>query len=340
MFPPTIKSHSSIPFLPTIWVCISFVFFSIGCANTNDQVRFIVAGDLLLDRGVKEQIAKNGPDYLFEGVKPLIATSDLTLANLECVVGDSSLKPIDKKFTFRAASRCLPSLFKNGINMLGLANNHSYDFGQEGVRQTCLNLSKKSIAYTGIHLDGKNCLPSVFNKNGSQIAVFASCFLFQNNSLVCSHSLEELVENIKSYKYNNPQSFVLIYLHWGIELTPIPTTKQINQAHQLINAGADAIVGHHPHVVQTIEKYNGKYIFFSLGNFIFDAQHAPENKGILADFSIVRNKLLSVHLIPFSIVKSKPISMDGIDSESFLDEISAISPSINIRKKNGAWKLD
>lgn len=334
------RKNNSIHFHSRIWVYISIVFFSLGCVKTSDEVRFIVAGDLLLDRGVKNQISKNGTDYLFESVKPILAKGDLTLANLECVVGDSTLIAIDKKYTFKADTSCLPSIYKNGINMLGLANNHSYDFGQEGVRQTCLNLSRNSIAYTGVSKEENKCLPFVFNKKGSQIAIFASCFLFQNNTLVCSESIEEFVAKIESFKKENPESFVLVYLHWGIELTTLPTVNQLVQAHKIIDAGADAIIGHHPHVVQTIEKYKGKYVFYSLGNFIFDAQHAPENKGIVADFSINRNMLSSVKLIPFTIVKSRPILMDEEDSESFMSEISSISPSVKISESNGVWKLD
>ncbi len=318
-------------------LCLLFL----GCSQDNEKLKLLFAGDLMLDRGVRIDIEKNGTDYPFEEVKKIFKTSDATIANFECTACDTSFIPSNKKFTFRTKPEWLSSLHKNGITHVSLANNHSSDYGEEGIKETANNLKQYGINYVGYSSDkNSSCSPVIIKRNTNNVAIFSASFLRQDSiSFICNGNVYLLSERIKTFKESHPDYLVIICLHWGIEMRLIPTPDQVKQAHLLINAGADAIIGHHPHVVQTIELYQGRYIFYSIGNFIFDNNHSPANQGIFTSFSILNGKIEPVQIIPFNIVKSKPTSMQKEDSEKFLNEINAISPTLHLQQSGEHWEV-
>jgi poly-gamma-glutamate capsule biosynthesis protein CapA/YwtB (metallophosphatase superfamily) len=315
------------------------VFFS-NCSYHNNSLKILFAGDLMLDRGTKVTIKKNTPSFLFESVKHLLISTDFSIANLECVICDTSLRPLDKKFVFQANPEWLSTIHDNGITHVTVANNHSFDFGEEGLHQTISNLKKFGIYPIGDNSEnGTMCLPTIIEKTGIHLAVFSSCFFQQNNTLTCNETASILSENIRVFKKGHPDYFIFVCLHWGIEQNTTPSAVQIEQAHSIINSGADAIIGHHPHVVQTIENFKGKYIFYSIGNFIFDNNHPPSNSGIFTIFSLSKNGIAPVEIIPFTIVHSKPILMNIEESKMFMKELSSVSKDIKLKQYDSLWKL-
>lgn len=324
---------------PWVALYLSTMLF-LSCSNDKKELKILFAGDLMLDRGVRNHIEKKGMNYLFEDIKPLFKSSDIVIVNFECVASNASLSPTKKKFTFRADPKWLSSLSENGITHVTLANNHSVDFGEEGIRQTVANLNHSGITPIGYYSDEtSSCLPTIIKKNKSSIAIFSSCFLNQKNGFICNENATTLSERIKKFKEINPSTIVFACLHWGIEMELIPTIEQIAQAHHLINSGADVIIGHHPHVVQTIENYKGKYIFYSIGNFIFDNNREPANRGIFTEFSLSNGKIKSTKIIPFNIIKSKVKRMNTKESNLFMNEISTVSQTINFKQKNENWEI-
>lgn len=294
----------------------------------------------MLDRGTKSTINRNGPAFLFANIKPLLSTADFSIANLECVLADTGLKPLHKRFVFRGNPEWLSTILDNGITHLNLANNHSFDYGAEGIRQTVSNLNTHGIKPIGIR--GKNpgsYLPTIIEKNEIHLAIFASCPLDQQDTLICTETASVLSDRIRAFKKIHPNYLVIICLHWGIELRSTPTSEQIEQAHLLIDAGADAIIGHHPHVVQTIENYKGKYIFYSIGNFIFDNNYPPCNTGIFPIFSLSKNGIASVDIEPFTMLHSQPIAMSLEQSSLFMKKLASVSKTITIKQDDNRWEL-
>jgi len=294
----------------------------------------------MLDRGTRSTISRYGPAFPFANIKPLLSTVDFSIANLECVVADTGLKPLDKRFVFRGNPEWLSTIRDNGITHLTLANNHSSDYGEEGIRQTVANLNAHGIKSVGTKgkLSG-SYLPAIIEKNGVRLAIFASCLLARQDTLVCTETVAVLSDKIRAFKKTHPAYLVIVCLHWGIELRSTPTSEQIEQAHLLIDAGADAIIGHHPHVVQTIENYNGKYIFYSIGNFIFDNNYPPGNTGIFAIFSLSKNGIASIDIVPFTMLHSRPIIMSPEESTLFMKTIGAVSKNITIKQDDNRWEL-
>ena len=329
--------------LPCGRLCILFGLISVlfaGCTGKNEGLTIVFAGDLMLDRGTRELIEVKGVDDLFENVHDVTGSSDFTVANLECAACDSTCKPVDKKFNFRANPEWISSLYKNGITHLVLANNHSFDFGEDGIKQTVSNLQHTGIKPIGYSQNNNTASePTILHKGNDSVAIFSSCFLKMNNRSVSSENASTLTEKISAFKLKHPAYILLVCLHWGIEMDNRPSEEQIQQAHQLIDAGADAILGHHPHVVQPIELYKGKYIFYSLGNFIFDNHHSPANKGIIAKLSITKGNIESVRVIPFNILRSKPVLMNRQESEIFRKDINLVSKTIDLKQHNGIWEV-
>ena len=332
------RIHLSI-FIRPLVLCFLSAFLS-GCTGKSDKLTIVFAGDLMPDRGTREVIEVHGMDYLFENVQNVFRIADYAVANLECVVCDTTCIPVNKKFTFRSNPEWLSSLKNNGITHVTLANNHSCDFGEKGVKQTIFNLSKYAIMPIGFSTN-KNATsePRLLKKGKNVVAVFSSCFLKQNCKSISSENVSVLSKKIKAYKSAHPSTIIIVCLHWGVEMKATPTSEQVEQAHQLIRAGAEVIIGHHPHVVQTIEVYRGKYIFYSLGNFIFDTQHSPANRGILTNLTISNKIIASIDVIPFHIIKSKPFSMNEEESDTFRKEINSISETLELKQSNGIWKV-
>jgi len=311
-----------------------------GCAGKKESLTIVFAGDLMLDRGTRDITEVKGVNDLFESAHNVLDNSDFIVANLECVACDTTCKPVDKKFTFRANPEWILSLYKNGITHLVVANNHSFDFGEKGMKQSISNLQHSGIKTIG-HSQNNNATssPTLLNKGNDSIAIFSSCLLKLNNRFVSSENTSSLSDKISVFKLKNPAYIILVCLHWGVEMNTMPTTEQIQEAHQLIRAGADAIIGHHPHVVQPIEVYRGKYIFYSLGNFIFDNHHSPANRGVMARLCMSESKIGSVQVVPFNILKSKPILMNRDESEDFRKSISGVSKTIDLKQHNGIWEV-
>ena len=271
------------------------IFLCAACQTTNDSLTVCFTGDVLLDRGVRKRIEKAGISSIFRNVTSLFLSSDAVVINLECPV-TNTISPLNKKYIFRANPEWLPVLRRQGITHAAMANNHIMDQGYGGITDTYLHLKASNITPVGY---GENqceaCKPCIIEKNNIQVALFNSLLLpvenwicIAENKGICQAPIEQLCELIAAYKSNNPDDWVVVMLHWGIEFQKIPTPLQRKNARHLVDAGADAIIGHHPHVIQNEEIYNGKPIFYSLGNFVFDQKE--DDRSTRLAVSIIFNK--------------------------------------------------
>ena len=322
----------------TFWIAVFIPLLILsGCNKRNESLTITFAGDLMLDRGTRKVIEAKGPDFLFENLNNITTSSDYFVANLECVVCDSKLIPINKKYTFRSNREWLLSLYNHNITHLTLANNHSLDFGKEGINQTITNLNRIGIKPIGYCKNSNTtCQPVLIEKNGNNMAIFSSCFLKQSYSNFSFDNASVLSEKIKIFKGLHPKTIIIVCLHWGIEKELKPTSIQVKEAHLLINSGADMIIGHHPHVVQSIETYHGKYIFYSIGNFIFDN---TLSQAILTNLTLTKGRIDKIKIIPIKIEKSKPQLMNTSESESFRKQIQSLSSTMELKQEDGSWEI-
>lgn len=279
-----------------------------------DSLSIAFTGDVLLDRGVRKKIEYGGGmDALFShSINSLFASCDMVVGNLECPA--TKIKhPVYKRFIFRAEPEWLPSLRNHGFTHLNLANNHSIDQGREALLDTKANIEKAGMVAIGA---GKNmeeaARPVLLSATPRSIYLIASQRLPLENyaylpdkPCVSQESFDSLLHRVQTIRESEPDACIIVSLHWGWEHTLTPTPTQRQQAHLLVDAGADLLVCHHTHTLQTIETYRGKPIFYSIGNFIFDLTK-PINTRTCVVKAIITKDSIKTNTLPVEIRQCVP----------------------------------
>lgn len=278
-----------------------------------DSVSVTITGDILLDRGVRKVIERKGTDAVFSPfVDSVFQSSDIVIGNLECPATKIK-EPSFKQFIFRAEPEWLFTLKRHGITHLNLANNHSVDQGRAGLVDTRENVVSAGIIPIGAGRTMEEAArPVLLTSSPRKVYVLASLQLALENFAylsekpsVSQEDFDTLVERVRRLRSSEPDSYIIVTLHWGGEHTLQPVTIQRVRAHQLIDAGADALIGHHTHTLQTIEEYKGKPIYYSIGNFIFDQRKPVNTKACMVKLTITKESS-HVETIPVEIIKCVP----------------------------------
>ena len=273
----------------------------------------IFTGDILLDRGVRQVIERHGADHLFSrDIDSVLRLSQIVVGNLECPATHIKA-PVQKRFIFRAEPEWLSVLKKHGFSHLNLANNHAIDQGREGLLDTQRNIQKASMTAVGA---GRNMneasQPVLLTSYPRKVWLIASLRLALENfsylpekPCVSQEPFDSLLMRVHTIKRQDPQAVVIVSLHWGGEHTLQPVPSQRLQAHQLIQAGADVLICHHTHTLQTIERYRGHDIYYSIGNFIFDPTKPLNAKACMVKVDITKDSI-STTPIPIYIKHCVP----------------------------------
>lgn len=273
-------------------------------------VTITFAGDIMPASAVGRVAATTGAEQLLAGVSSVLRGDDLTIANLECAVSRRGA-PADKQFTFRAAPRVLAGLRVGGIDAVSIANNHSLDYGRVALRDTMANLRRAGIAFAGAGEDlAEAGRPAFLNANGQTVALVAATRVLPTTAwragprragLAGAYDPGPVLREIRAAR--TAADLVIIYLHWGKERALRPSPYQRTLARQCIDAGADLVVGAHPHVLQGFEYYRGRLIAYSLGNFVFTNR---DTVTALLQTTFVDGKLTRAAVIPCRIVNYRP----------------------------------
>lgn len=272
-------------FRPLIRI-FSILFILISSLRAQVCISFI--GDCTIGNDIRwpefdKSVAKKGYAYFFSNVKNVLSADDYTVANLETAIIDSGTA-VEKEYRFRGKPEYLNILKQGGVECVTIANNHTHNYGDEGFAST-----KKYLAQYGIDFFGYET-HLARNIKGVKFAFIGNAFHLGPNTIAYIKAIRDSVD------------FIVVVMHWGEEKQYEPDEEQKALARELINAGADLIVGHHPHVLQPIEKYKGKYIAYSLGNFVFGGNRNPHDKKtmILQGF-FEKGKPVTVKQIPCRI---------------------------------------
>jgi len=274
----------------------------------NENLKLVAVGDIMLSRGVAMQIqGQKDPGWLFDHMEEYLQGGDITFGNLEGPITEGR-KIEMPEMVLRADPGVEHALKKAGFDILSLANNHMMDFGAGGLNDTITLLNEAGIKHTGAGNKRMQAYTPVFlEAKGVRIAFLA----FNDPSLLPdSHRLPgdgpgtallDQVLAVNAIKEAREKSdFVIVSMHAGTEYMEEPDRLQTRYAYLFIDAGADLIIGHHPHVVQGVEKYKGKYIIYGLGNFVFDQMWSRATReGLVAQIYISPNKPVRVEYIEF-----------------------------------------
>ena len=299
---------------------LPFLFFNVDIAHAPEvsvpakpkTISLLATGDIMLSRnvGTKIELAQN-PDLPFEKVADLLRGADLTFGNLECPLSDLNI-PIREGLVFRCLTRDFGGVINSGFDVLSAANNHSMDQGVKGLEFTIDYLTSKSILPVGTTSaisppHEREMKEGVIERSGTKFGFLAYSYSAFNDGKNSAHpqistldigKLKLDIEDIQSRGAN----FIIVSMHAGTEYTKKPNQRQIDFARAAIDAGADIVIGHHPHWIQDIEIYNGKPIFYSLGNFVFDQMWSRETReGLMVRLAIRDKRLEKAELIPIII---------------------------------------
>ncbi|MHA1381512.1 MAG: CapA family protein [Candidatus Helarchaeota archaeon] len=250
--------------------------------------------------GVANQFVYQDSEVWLNIIKQYFSKADFSLGNLESPLIDKEKNPQNKAY---AGSKNFASfLEKTGIKMVSIANNHILEQGIEGVLSTKKALKKNNIQYVGELHDGTSNI-ATFEYNGIIIGIagFNDIHNIENKDIYAEYSDQNVIKalNIMS---SLKVDYKIVTFHWGDEYVHIPSRKQIEAAHKFIEYGADIIVGHHPHVIQPIERYKKGLIFYSLGNFIFDMIWSDYVRlGMVANVTLEKGKKIKCNIIPIYI---------------------------------------
>lgn len=263
-----------------------------------EPVRLVFAGDIMLDDGPGRKIAA-GDDPLAPFAARL-RDADFTIGNLECPIATGGRALANKIYTFRAHPRVLP-LLKGRFDALAVANNHSGDYGRAAFVETLEHLERAGIPYVGGGRDlAAAHAPLWVERGGLRIAILAYNE-FKPRSFeagpdwpgVAWSEDSRVIGEIRAARAAGAD-LVIPFMHWGWEREAAPGERQRQLARAMIDAGADVVVGGHPHVTQGAEYYRGRLIVYSLGNFVFDGFAEPEAKrGWLLRLTLDRSGLLA-----------------------------------------------
>ena len=266
----------------------------------------------------------NGPAYFFQNVKSIFEADDLTIVNMEGTLTEETTRQ-DKTYAFKGPAEYTQILTDGDVEAANLANNHSHDYGDKSYTDTIAALDAAGITNFGYDRT------AVMDVNGVKVGLVGTYELAEG--MGCE---EEMISNIKAVEDQGAQ-IVIVSLHWGIERENYPTENQVNLAHSAIDNGADLVLGHHPHVLEGIEVYNGKNIVYSLGNFCFGGNSNPSDKDTMIfqqTFTVQDGELVEdnvTNIIPCSISSDssynnyQPTPLEGDEADRVKGRIEEYS---------------
>lgn len=256
-------------------------------------VVFNLVGDLGLGRHITSTArTKNNFNWSFESIAPTLQSVSFTMANLESPITDPCPHGPTGTFIFCGDDRFLPSLVQNRF-IFNLANNHIMNYGPKGFNQTLNYLSQNNLLAVYSHQPELNYIS--WQRQGISFGMIGFDFITYPNL--------DPAQIVTLVSQKSPTvDWMVVSLHWGNEYLPQPETWRVNLARQLVDAGADIIHGHHPHVWQEPEIYKDKPIFYSLGNFIFDQSWSYETShSKLVKMTVSKTEIKSIEYLPYEI---------------------------------------
>lgn len=276
-------------------------------------------GDTNFDPAYIPTFRSEGYAFAFEGLDGLFLADDLTVINLECSPSELG-SPIDKAFVFRCDPEALPIARENGVDVANLANNHGQDYGTEAMLDGRQNLIDAGVLPVGVGADLIQAItPAIVDIRGVKVAVLGFGGVHPSSSWLAAEDrpgmadgddLEQMAAAVKAAAAAS--DFVVVTIHWGMELVTAPLAFDREAAAVMVAAGADVIFGHHPHRLGEMEMIDGKPVFWTLGNFIWPRLSDAGATTAVARVVIGEDGRMTACLIPAFIETSGQPVLKGI----------------------------
>ncbi len=296
--------------------------------------KLVFTGDVEISEYVQSNYSAKGVDGVCtKEIQSLLKDASFTMVNNEFCYSTRGEKAPDKQYTFRVDPAYVSLLNDLGVDIAGLANNHVLDYGKDALTDTFTTLTDAGIDYTGAgnSLEESKKLIVKTDAKGRTYGFLAASHVIPVGSWnvvnsqpgeFCFYDETDLLKAIE--EADSQVDYLFVMVHWGVEHTTELTDYQPNDAHKFIDAGADAVIGMHSHCLQPVEMYNGKPIFYSLGNFIFN-QNIKAGGGGAVEVTVDEKDQVSYRIIPVTASGA----CTGIDRSSF-SYVESISDNISV----------
>lgn len=314
-----------------ITVALLFLATTLAAA---DEIVINAVGDIMLAGRWAPALRKAGYDYPFGGVKAELSQGDINLANLESPLARCGTEFSSKKFRFRGEPQIARAMRSAGFNLVTLANNHSMDFGWNALAETRRHLGDAGIAWIGAgeNLDEARRM-AIFTVKGKKIA-FLGYSLTQPIEFFASRTRPGTAPGYAGLvttdvaNARRQADYVIVSFHWGREASGAVQAYQRDTAHRAIEAGADVIIGHHPHVLQGVERFKHGIIFYSLGNFTFASKSTTADVSAVVRLRLNDNRR-TAELLPLDVLHRRvgfqPRLLSGAKGAAVIDTINQLS---------------
>jgi hypothetical protein len=306
------------------------------------EIKLLAVGDISL-----KTVENFSP---FKNVSSILNSGDILFGNLETVLSESACSA-QKAVSIATAPWKVKYLREAGFDVLNLANNHILDSGSNGFLETLEILKEGKFRTIGVSSKANRQCSTIINKNGIAVGFLGydqnGHANTDSGTVVNRISQKVIIDDIKSL--STDCDIIIVSLHWGIENVSYPSPKQITLARALIDAGADIILGHHPHVFQGIEYYNGGLIAYSLGNFQFEydvsghssKSHCQTDYSMILSIRIGKEGLISYEIMPIVIGSSYlPRLADDPTQNYIFNQIDLISQPLSSANNDWGWWYD
>ena len=303
----------------------------------------VAAGDIMLGGRMSPFLEEHGPTYPFKNLKSTVLNADIAIGNLEAPIGLEGNPVPGKTFTFIVPPKHAAGIKDAGFDIVSMANNHILDYGEKALESTFAYLDSAGILYCGA---GKNLEAArsykIIEVDSLKFAFLAytsilpeTFYARANKPGTVEATDEYIVPDIRKAKQE--ADFVIVSIHWGIELTSEPQTYQQILARTAIDAGADVILGHHPHILQGFEQYQGKLIAYSLGNFTFGSYSPNAHESAILKLYFNESEVLYAEILPIYVYNFKvhfqPYIESGEQAFANLTHLQTISKKLNTEIK-------
>lgn len=329
-----------------VWATIFNTSSSVVNVEPKENVSVAVTGDVMFARKMPNVLSMDSSP--FAGVRDVVSNVDLLLVNFENAA-TSSGNVVKGDVPLSCDPSYVPLLKANNNTVASLANNHAFDYGIEGMEDTVKNLEDAGITPIGAGETEDEAHQAVVKEiNGRKITILN--YMDSNNFAEYSYdvmpyangstpgySAYDSADAQKQIAEHNDSDMIIAYLHFGNEYSNSPNEDQVKIAHELIDYGADVVLGSHPHVTQGIEVYKGKPVFYSLGNFIFDQSNTATHSAYFVKLDLVDNTCVCT-VYPIYISNYLPQYMSSEDGTSLLTNLSPKADQLEITA-NGTGKL-
>jgi poly-gamma-glutamate capsule biosynthesis protein CapA/YwtB (metallophosphatase superfamily) len=318
-----------------------------SAATTVAPAEIIVSavGDIMLDASSRTVLQEQGYDYPYAQVRNYFSNSQIVFGNLEGPLTDRGTPEQDKKFVFRSPPDKVSAALKNaGFNVVTLANNHTLDYSADGLAQTIETLDAAGIQHVGAGADLMAARrPATFQINGQRIAVLGYSMTLPENFYAGEHNAgtafgheDQVRDDVRAAR--TQADIVLVAFHWGQEGKTELRDYQTRLGHLAIDSGASAVVGHHPHILQGIERYKDGVIIYSLGNFTFGSYSSHSTRSAIAQLHFRNGRLQQVQMIPINVnnfeVQFQPQPLHGEAADEVIANLHTLSAALNTEVHN------